>query len=180
MCHKRAYELYVAEMEASGTSLVRSEADVQDSSQQTITQSFSQYSAIQEAQIKKKMEVSYFVAKNELPYTLYEKIINLEKHHNVDIGDTYINSNQCGIFIDYHGEYLADKLKKDLCSAKFYSVLTDGSTDSYTIEKEVIYVLYFDPISNPDRVDVKLTFLYVKDIPKADAIGVKSAIEKKF
>jgi hypothetical protein len=58
--------------------------------------------------------------------------------------------------------------------------LTDGSTNSAITEKEVVYVLHFDPYSNEEQVEVKLSFLYLKDVPKADAQGIKTAIEESF
>ena len=107
-------------------------------------------------------------------------MVKLEKYHGVDVGDVYTTRKQCGEFIDVHGEYIASQLKEDLTKAKFYSVLTDGSTDSSITEKEVVYVLYFNPHSKSDEVEVKLSFLYLKDVKKADAPGIKTAIEDSF
>ena len=35
---------------------------------------------------QKKIEVAYFVAKNELPFTKYAPILNLEQMHGVELG----------------------------------------------------------------------------------------------
>ena len=105
-------------------------------------------------------------------------MVELEKQHGVDVGNVYSTRHQCGEFIDVHGEYTASQLRSDLAKAKFYSVLTDGSTDSVITEKEV--VLHFDPYSNEEEIEVKLSFLYLKDVSKADAQGIKTAIEDSF
>ncbi|XP_055954772.1 uncharacterized protein LOC126810667 [Patella vulgata] len=39
-------------------------------------------------------------------------------------------------------ENLEQNLKDELNSAKFFSILTDGSTDSATQEKELLYVIF--------------------------------------
>lgn len=137
-------------------------------------------SKVQEEQIKKKFEVAYMVAKKEMPFTAYEDFLSMEAHHGVDVGTAYTNRFQCAEFIDCHGEYLAENLKSDLMKAKFYSVLVDGSTDNTITEKEVVYVLYFDPDSDSEKVQVKLSFLYLKDVGVPDANGIRNAIERSF
>lgn len=130
--------------------------------------------------MKKKFEISYFIAKHEFQYSTYEDIVQLETLHGVDIGKGYVNRFQCKEFIQCHGEYLSEKLKTDLQHANFFSVLIDGATDTSATEKEVIYVLYFDPNNASDEVEVKLSFVHLKDMKKADAQGLKSAIESCF
>ena len=95
--------------------------------------------------MNRKFEVTYFIAKNELPFNKYKKILSLEKHHGVQMGDSYIIDTACANFIDFIGLGLKDQLNKDLVKAKFFVVLSDGSTDSSLIENKTIYCLYFDP-----------------------------------
>ena len=123
--------------------------------------------------------------KNPLPFTVYEDLVELEKRHGIDVGNVYSTRHQCGEFMrgtsaDVHGEYIASQLRLDHAKAKCYNVLTDSSTDSAITEKEVVYVLHFDPYSNEEEIEVKLSFLYLKDVPKADAQGIKTAIEDSF
>ena len=83
-----------------------------------------------EERTKRKFEVAYWIAKNNSPMTLYHETLKLEKHHGVDIGYAYNSDRACGVFIDYIGKDLQQKLHKDIVNAKFISVLCDGSTDT--------------------------------------------------
>ena len=94
---------------------------------------------------KRKFEVAYFIAKDELSFKKYEKIINLEEIHGVSMGEAYRNDKSCGEFIDYLGKDISDNLSSDLAKTRFYSVLIDGSTDISTKDQESVFVLYFDP-----------------------------------
>ncbi|CAB3995601.1 zinc finger 862-like [Paramuricea clavata] len=165
---------------ALGESLQLPEKLIPGLKQPTVIEGFVQMSDIMKEQIKKKFELAYFVAKKELPFTMYEDLVTLEKHHGVDIGNAYVNRIECADFIDYHGEYLSKTLTNDLKEAKFYSVLTDGTTDCSVTEKELVYVLYFNPKQTGENIGVKLAFLCLKDVKKADAPGIKSVIESSF
>ena len=126
---------------------------------------------------KIKFEVAYFVAKNELPFTKYKEILELEKMHGVGVGDAYLTDIKCAEFIDYIGGDLKEKLVFDLSKAKFFGTLCDGSTDSATLEDEVVYLSYFDPQPvGSDEVKVKTTFIGVKSVRTATAEGVQEAI----
>ncbi|XP_041376382.1 zinc finger protein 862-like [Gigantopelta aegis] len=180
--HKHAYKLYVKDMNARGECVEHLHNVFEpDPQQQTLGDSFCSMTKVQELQQIKKIEIAYFIAKKELPFSVYEDLIKLETYHGVDIGDqAYTNHKQCAEFVDIHGQFIASKLHDDLSKAKFYSVLTDGSTDKSVTEKEVVYVLYFDPYSKNDEIEVKLSFLYLKDVKKGDAPGILGAIEESF
>ena len=129
------------------------------------------------AQTKIKFETAYFVAKQELPLSKYKEILNNEKFHGVDIGNSYMTDVKPGEFIDFIAANLKSKLCKDLATANLFSVLCDGSTDSAVIEEEIIYVSYFDP--NPpgkDEVAVKTEFLDIQPLTSQSANGVHKAI----
>ena len=180
-CHQHAYDLYIKDLKgALGRSIenpIRSQPN-----QRTVEDGFSKLNETQLAQTMKKFDMAYFVAKKELPFAVYEDIIALEKSHGVDLGHVYNNRKQCAEFVDISAQFIAQQLNEDFTKAKFYSVLTDGSTDKSVTEKEVLYVLYFDPHSNsnPDEVEVKLSFLCLKNVKKANAEGITNAIEESF
>ena len=48
----------------------------------------------------------------------------------------------CAVFTDYIGKVTKESFAKDFANARYYSVLSDSSTDSAVIEQEVVYVLY--------------------------------------
>ena len=57
---------------------------------------------------KKKFKVTYFIAKEELPLSLFPKLLNLEERHGVELGTAYRNRNYAGKIIDYISEKLAN------------------------------------------------------------------------
>ena len=61
---------------------------------------------------------------------------------------------------------MADNLCPDLAKARFYSVLTNGSTGISTKEQIPVFFLYFDPkpAGNPDRVSIKMAFLAISEL----------------
>ena len=70
---------------------------------------------------KKKSEVAYFIAKEELPISLFPKLLNLEKRHGVELGTAYRNRKYAGKIIDYISEKLAD-LKVALTNALIFKM----------------------------------------------------------
>ena len=91
-----------------------------DADQTTVESGFVGANKKRQEQTKKKFEVSYFVAKQQLPFTKYEKILDLEEMHGVDIGPSYRNDIECAEFIDFLGEDLDKNLANDLARANFY------------------------------------------------------------
>lgn len=124
----------------------------------------------------RKFQVAYFVAKEELPLTKYEKILALEELHGIQHENAYKNDRVCGQFIDYIGDELCKNLSQDLAHAKFFSVLWDGATDNSAVEQEATFALYFNPKPNGDKVEVKTSFLSLHNLKHADADGVKESI----
>ena len=104
------------------------------------------------------------------------KYLNM-KNFSVDTGDAYMTDVKAGEFTDFIAADLKSKLCKDVATANFFSVLSDGSTDSAVIEEEIIYVSYFDP--NPpgkDEFAVKIEFLGIQPLASQSANGVHKVI----
>ena len=130
---------------------------------------------------KRKFEVAYFVAKQQLSMTKYTEILELENIHGVDIGQAYQTDWHCSTFIDYCGKEIKQQLNSDLAKAKFYSVLCNGSTDNSAKENEVIYALYFDPVPRgSDSLEVKIAFLEMNYLNDQSASGLTAAIKSSF
>ena len=88
----------------------------------------------QEEVFRKKFHISYFVAKEDISLIKYEKIIELEKRHGVQLGSTHNNRTAAHEFLSIQGGELKQELSKDITKAKFYSILFDGTTDSSVTE----------------------------------------------
>ena len=140
----------------------------------------------QKEEMKMKFDVSYFVVKEELPLTKYEKILELERRHGVLHSSTYSNRTAATNFISYQSDQLKSQLSKDIANAKFYSVIFDGTTDCAVIEQEAVFAIYFDP--DPDNsedtdadkdpmVKVQMGFLSLENLHSSTAEGVVSGIK---
>lgn len=108
--------------------------------------------------LRKKFNIAYFVATQKLAYTKYPAICELEKHHGVNIGSTYLNSNACKTFC----KFIAESKRLDLCkviaNSKFFSILMDGSTDVSNIDEEMFLVLWCDVDGNDEKVHSRMQF----------------------
>ena len=67
---------------------------------------------------------------------------------------------QAATFITNIGEEFGSQLKQKLSNVNFLSILTDASTDASNIEKEAVFVRYFE--SEPvDSSEVKVCHDFV-------------------
>ena len=124
---------------------------------------------------KKKFEAAYFVAKEELPLTKYEKILNYEAMHGVSLGETYRNRKSGADFIEYIGVFIGhlEKLacdnsiqKPDQCKIRGY--LKDWKKDKVPI----LLAMFIDLLQIAGNLS--LTFQY----EKVDHVSTLLALEK--
>ena len=127
---------------------------------------------------RKKFETSYFIAKEKLPLTKFERILALEELHNVELGNAYRSSNMCGEFIDYIADDIALNVLQKLKSFNFHCALWDGTTDVSVSEKETTFVLCVDKVRSDGEVLVKTEFLRLAEVNHAHAEGVKQSISE--
>ena len=86
------------------------------------------------------------------------------------LGNSYCNDSSAGVIIDFITDALAKDLKDRLDNANFFSILTDGSTDSSMIEKEAMFVITFDPTPpNSDKIKIQISHLDLANLVTADA-----------
>lgn len=133
------------------------------------------------AKTRTKFEIAYFIAKEELPLKKYPKLLKLQEKHGIEIGNSYRSDKSCNVFINHIGEDLGNNLQKELLNVTFCSVLTDGSEDASTTEKEAVFVQYLD--KNPpgrDTVQVVTSFLNLADLKHGNAAGILGAIKSSF
>ena len=69
---------------------------------------------------------------------------------------------------------MSEDLKKLISKTNYFSVLSDGSTDSAATEQETIYVLF---ICEGTTV---LEYLSIENVKNADAPGFKSTLDVAF
>ena len=130
---------------------------------------------------KKKFESMYFLAKNGAPLSLFAKYIHHEERHGVLFCTSYGNRTSGTVFLEFIAKSLRHIMKEKLTKRNFYSLLTDGSTDSWVIEKEAFFVLTFN--SRPegsDKICVEQNYYDLVEPETADANGTIKSITKSF
>ena len=91
-------------------------------------------------QVKKKINVAYCVAKEELPFTKFRPLIVLCKKNGADITPSYDNHGRCAEMISTIANVMKSSLVEDIRSSRYVSVMIDGDTDSSNKECEMVYV----------------------------------------
>lgn len=108
--------------------------------------------------LRVKFDIAYFVASENLPFMKYPRICELEAHHGVSVGTSYANENAGKEFIHYIAMASREELKQQLASAKFFSLLLDGSTDKGNIDNEVIFVVWCDHHGTDKKVHTRMKY----------------------
>ncbi len=102
------------------------------------------------AKLRVKFDIAYFIATEKLAFRKYPALCELEAHHGVNVGIDYINEHAAKTFCHYIAESRREESVKNLASAKFFSVLMDGSTDKGNIDDELFLVRWCD-VDGPDQ-----------------------------
>ena len=90
--------------------------------------------------MSKLFDIAYVVAKEEMAFTKYPFLLELEKWLGVPIGNTYAADTKCKEFAMHIGKCFQGVIN-EINFSRYIAVLMDGSTDSSVTEKELIYVL---------------------------------------
>ena len=61
---------------------------------------------------KKLIEIAFVVEKEELPFTKFVPIAQLEKRHGIELGQTYMDDHACTEFIDSIAEVYEEELNQ--------------------------------------------------------------------
>ena len=70
--------------------------------------------------LRVKFDIAHFVATENLPFTKYSKICELEAHNGVDVGNSYTNETSEKEIIHYISESRGQELKRKLGDASFF------------------------------------------------------------
>ena len=88
----------------------------------------------------RKFDIAYVLAKEKLPFRKYPAICELEEHHGVKLGSAYKTEIAAKEFAHFIAESKRQELVHTLQSAKFFSLLMDGSNDAGNIDNELLLV----------------------------------------
>ena len=86
--------------------------------------------------VSRLFEVAYMISREEMPFSKFPAIVEVDKRHGVCLGQTYHTEHKCQEFASIIGETMSDDLVEALRSCRYMSVLMDGSTDGSVTEKE--------------------------------------------
>ncbi len=80
--------------------------------------------------LRRKFDITYFLAREKLSFRNYPGICELEEHHRVNLGSAYKTEPSARSFTHYIAESQRQQLVCTLQSATFFSLLMDSSTDA--------------------------------------------------
>ena len=130
--------------------------------------------------LRKKFDISYFVATEKLPFVKYPSICELEQRHGVDIGTTYENWKAGASFIHYIAEARWLDLVHTVGQAKFFSLLLDGSTDVGNIDNEVILIAWCDLRCEDEKIHSRISYFKVIRPRSVFSEGLFQVVEEEL
>ena len=142
-----------------------------------IAQAFNNLSDDEREKLHIKFDIAYFVATENLPFTKYPKICELEAHHGVHVGTSYINENAGKEMIHYIAESRRHKLSEKLGKANFFSILLDGSTDKGNIDNELFLVVWCDSDRASEKIHTRMDYLTTLQPHSVASQGLFEALE---
>ncbi len=143
------------------------------SSYAPIAQAFTKLSDDEREKLRVKFDIAYFVATENLPYTKYPKICELEARHGVRVGMSYVNENAGKEFIHYITESRRQELTQTLDNAKFFSLLLRTSN----IDNEVLLVVWCDRNGSDEKVHTRMEYFTVVRPQSVTAQGLFQVLE---
>ena len=155
-CHKQAEEAHVI---ACRRAQAHSPGEVEGSIEMAVQK-------MKQAEldtVKKLFRTAAYLAIQERPFSDFKSLINLQVANGVELMNIYRNDKQARSFV----HAIADKLRLDtkqaMASSPFFGVLCDSSTDSSTIDEEIIAVRFLQ------KGTPKFDFLDFRPLTRANA-----------
>jgi len=122
-----------------------------------IVQALTRLSDSEKARLRRKFDIAYLVATENMSFLKYPVICDLEKKHGLDIGVSYTNERSGRTFVHYIAEARRQELAKKVVSAKFYSLLIDGSTDKGNIDNEAVLTVWCDSNGTDEKIHTRIS-----------------------
>ncbi|XP_071953114.1 zinc finger protein 862-like [Antedon mediterranea] len=125
-------------------------------------------------EVKKKMNIAYFIAKEELPFTKFGPLVTLHHKNGAEITPTYANHQVCAQLIGVIADSMKERFANDVDKQRYISILIDGDTDISVKECEILYVRMLENGLPVNRL------VGQAEVEHAHAAGVFSTVEKIF
>ena len=140
-----------------------------------LAKSFLRLNPADKDSLRAKFNTTYYILKKERAFTDCPDLLNFQTKNGISkLSVSYSTPDASAYFADYVGKVMCEDLKKLISKANYFSVLSDGSTNSAATEQETIYVLF---ICEGTPV---LECLSIENVKNADAPGLKSTLEVAF
>jgi len=121
-----------------------------------IVQALTRLCDSEKARLRRKFEIAYLVATDNMSFLV---ICDLEKKHGLDIGVSYTYECSSRTHVHYIAEARRQELAKKVVSAKFYSLLIDGSTNKGNIDNEAVLTVWCDSNSTDEKIHTRISYL---------------------
>lgn len=92
--------------------------------------------------LKLKLTTAYTIAKEELPFTKFKPLLEMQRKNGLDVNKNYENDVKCAEIISCISETLKMELANKMIKSEFYSIMIDAGTDVSVKENEAINVRY--------------------------------------
>lgn len=89
-----------------------------------------------------RFNTAYYLATSERPYSDSEGIITLNEMNGMIRSSKFRNERAMANITDSIADKLKQKLMSELKKTRYFSLLTDGSTDKGVSEQKVLYLLF--------------------------------------
>lgn len=93
-------------------------------------------------ELKIKFNTAYAIAKEELPFTKFRALLQIQRKNGLEMNEMYENDVKCAEIIHCISSTLKDELVNHLRDSEYFSVLIDAATDSSNKENEAVVVRY--------------------------------------
>lgn len=70
--------------------------------------------ATTQARMKRKFNIAYMIAKENLPFTKMKAVCELEERHGADLGEGYKNNRGCSVFFEFIAHDQQEQLMTNL------------------------------------------------------------------
>ena len=128
----------------------------------------------QAEQLQVCFNTAYFVAKEELPFTMYPSLLLLQQKNGVLIPNRYGTDQACRRFMKYIFDDIHEQNRTLVKNSRVLSIMFDGATDVSISENEIVYARIVDK-GVPRNIFVQITA-----VKHAHAEGVLGAIESSM
>lgn len=89
-----------------------------------------------------KITTAYFVAKEEIPFSKFQGLIDLQKKNGLDLTSTYANNKTCVEMVFILGKMFKERTAREINKSNYISVMADGATDAGGLENETVFCRY--------------------------------------